>query len=269
VTKEKRNPPVDPVTIYIRQPTFGPWYKPRRSFAADSVRRIQKRPIQRQWPERKPLSASRPALRAPSPTRQERRIAEGWGWKNFGQSIILLGTDRLYKKDQYDEVRHLARPLIYGRCGTAIHLSLMSRGNPSLPWILPIPDHLLTLKRSAELGSPAAIYLVGALYDLGEDGHPHDPAIAHEHFKLAAAKGHAHSEWLCGVAYLYGTAFAAKDESKGLEMVQSSARKGFYGAVRMLSHFYENGEFGYPVDPSKAADLRELLMGGHKIIEYT
>lgn len=114
-----------------------------------------------------------------------------------------------------------------------------------------------------------AVYYVGMRLDMGEEGYERDPAAAHRCFERAAAMGHAHSEWLCGVAYLFGTSFLAKDEVKGLQLVAASARKRFYGAVRMEAEFYDQGKFGYAQDPEGAATLRALLDDDAVIIHYT
>ncbi|HEX9443596.1 MAG TPA: hypothetical protein VGA73_05725, partial [Candidatus Binatia bacterium] len=75
-------------------------------------------------------------------------------------------------------------------------------------------------------------------------------------FKRAADLKHAHSQWIHGIALLYGTENFEKDEREGLRYILESAEAKFQGALESLANFYEKGEFGFPVDLKKARSLR-------------
>ena len=256
----------DPVSRYLLDPTFGPAYRPRPKREKPYQKRIAtERP--HGWKPSKPVRGSRVPLNTLSPSDQRRALALGWGKQNFGRMIILLAADRLFSEGREGEMTRCLRSLIYGGCGIAICHGLEHEELPRQR--VQVPPWLVNVERAAMLSCPKAVYYVGMWLDLGEEGYERDPAAAFRCFERAAAMGHAHSEWLCGVAYLYGTDFSTKDEVRGLQLIAASARKRFYGAVRMEAEFYDQAKFGYAHDPERAAALRALLDDDSVIVHYT
>jgi len=119
--------------------------------------------------------------------------------------------------------------------------------------------HLHLLKRSAKHGYPPAQYSLGYHYDTGDLVDEDKPRAARL-FMRAASAGHAHSQWIHGLDLLYGRNGLPKDEAAGLRYVCASADAKFQGALETLARFHDKGEFGYPIDPVKAQELRQAAL---------
>lgn len=117
--------------------------------------------------------------------------------------------------------------------------------------------HLVLLKSSATKGYPAAVYALGACYDTGELVDL-DKELAATYFAQAAKAGHARSQWIHGEDLLYGRNGVVPDEAAGVAFMKRSADSKFVPALRTLSQFYRDGQFGLQKDLLEADRL--LLM---------
>jgi len=124
--------------------------------------------------------------------------------------------------------------------------------------------HIQYLMQSADQEYPQALYALGRYHDIGDMVNL-DRIKAAQLFKRAAELNHAQSQCIHGQHLLYGLHGIKKDESKGMDYVLKSAKSKFQGALEVLALFYEKGEFGFPIDPHKAASLRAEAEGDNVI----
>lgn len=115
------------------------------------------------------------------------------------------------------------------------------------------------LERSASQDYPPALYSLGAQFD-SESNDPSVRCKAAQLFRRAALLGHAHSQWIFGLNLLYGSNGIGKDVALGIEQISASAAKKFQGALETLARFHDRGEFGFAIDPEKAALFRRLAL---------
>jgi TPR repeat protein len=111
---------------------------------------------------------------------------------------------------------------------------------------------ILLLRRASERRYPPALFALAVAYDTG-DGLTIDKRKASELFMEAAVRGHAHSQWICSIDFIYDD--SSKYRSQGIELLFKSADQGFVGALQTLVKLYTNGDCGFP----KCAKLAEYF----------
>lgn len=102
-------------------------------------------------------------------------------------------------------------------------------------------------RRAAEGGNIEAAWMLGNLYFVGCPEVPRDLAVAFGHYKRAAEAGHADSAGSTAQAYLCGFG-VAKNEAQALRWPSVASERGGVLGKWVLSHFYERGTLGMPVD---------------------
>lgn len=70
-----------------------------------------------------------------------------------------------------------------------------------------------------------------------------------------------------GRCYLWGIHKVKKDEEKGLKMVKEAISQGCYSALRTLSGFYKNGEFGYEKNEQLSSYYLDLADAYQDVID--
>jgi TPR repeat protein len=113
------------------------------------------------------------------------------------------------------------------------------------------------LKRAYRLKNPEAAYLLAMHYDVG-DMVKKDPKKSLKLLEFSAAHNYPHALWQLGQIHLYGIKGYEKKIELGLSMIKLAAELKSQGALLSIADFYENGEFGYPVDKIKADKIRLL-----------
>jgi len=120
--------------------------------------------------------------------------------------------------------------------------------------------HLDWITQSANQEYPPALFELGNCYNDGELVSV-DKIKAAQLFKRAAELKHARAQYHHAIDLLYGSNGIEKNESMGLTYLLESKEARFRCAFELLAYFYERGEFGFPVDPKKAASLRTEAEG--------
>jgi TPR repeat protein len=173
-----------------------------------------------------------------------------------GARVIKEAHSALWKGD-FTRAEELLAPLVAAEDADALYLratfSLPKESREAFE-----KRHIAQLTRAAELGSPEAIYQIGAYHDVGDEL-PLDKKKAAELFRAAAAKGHLRSTWIHGVDLLAEIPYFEKDKAHGLELVEQAAEAGLEEALQTLVRIYDEGLFGIPANPEKAKRFGEML----------
>ncbi len=116
-------------------------------------------------------------------------------------------------------------------------------------------------REKAERKGVGSLLLTPALFELGgcyNEGElvSVDKAKAAQLFKRAAELKRAASQYTHAIDLLYGANGIQKDVLMGLKYLHESNEAKYRGTYDLLAYFYEKGEFGFPIDPQKAASLR-------------
>ena len=106
-------------------------------------------------------------------------------------------------------------------------------------------------KQAAKYGSVDAAYNLGVMYKKRRFGYPSSKDALYW-WRQAAERGHAPSQFNLGVMLAYGNG-TKKDTDAALKLWQKAARQGNPDAIATLARVYEQGLFGIPKDPAKAA----------------
>lgn len=120
------------------------------------------------------------------------------------------------------------------------------------------PNYARQLLRAGELGSVNAQRQLGVMYATGDWSGPKDLAEATHWYRLAAAKGHADSQYDLGFMLLLGEG-GPKNIEEGVRWLERAGELGEWTAFRLLLDCYENGYCDVPVNAEKAALWRGRL----------
>ncbi len=112
-------------------------------------------------------------------------------------------------------------------------------------------------KQAALYGSVDAAYNLGVMYLGREYGYPSKKDALYW-WQQAAEAGHPESQYNLGVMYAYGMGTKA-DGKQAIEWWTRAARQGNRNAIEALIRVYEEGLFGIPKDPGRAAKWKQLL----------
>lgn len=88
---------------------------------------------------------------------------------------------------------------------------------------------------------PKAIYELYELLDMGEEGFPHDPVLAHRFLKLACRYKFPQAYWQMGMVKIY----EENKVSEGIQLIKYSAKNGVLQAYGQLLDFCRLGLFGF------------------------
>jgi TPR repeat protein len=175
---------------------------------------------------------------------------------------ILNSARACAKKNRFNQFHKILKPLIRQENPEALFLAAtFSRRRESFE------KHeqrcIEYIQRAAAKEYPPALYVLGFYYDMGDATPviPHDQIKAAQIFKRGAELKHAHCQHLHAEALLYGAHGIEIDISAGLAYLRESAEAKFEGSLKLLAEFYDKGEFGFPIDPQKAASLRAEAEG--------
>jgi TPR repeat protein len=182
------------------------------------------------------------------------RLTQNYSWIQHEPAIQkLLNAARAHlDAGQFAEASALLVPLIADGNPEALYLGASfgcgdeteeAFERRSLDWIT----------KSAMQEYPPAMFALGLRY---KDGKGVERAKAAQLFKRAAELKHAASQYHHAVDLLYGANDIEKDEALGLTYLLESYEARYRCAFDLLAYFYEKGEFGYPVNPERAASLR-------------
>jgi TPR repeat protein len=173
---------------------------------------------------------------------------------NSQDAALIRQAKSLLEADKFEDARRILDPLIARGNAEAQYLGAgFSWGDETEEKF--DRRYLNLLRLSAEQDFPPALYALGYHYDTG-DLVGEDKVHAARLFMRAAAAKHAHSQWLHGLALLYGRHGVAMNQELGLLYIQESADAMLQGALETLARFHETGEFGFPVDLEQAQLLK-------------
>lgn len=170
---------------------------------------------------------------------------------------ILNSARACARKNRFNQFHKLLKPLIGQGNPEAIFLAAgFSRGRESEDQYE--RRYLEYIQRAAVAEYPPALYVLGVFYDTGDAVPviPRDKIKAAEIFKRGAELKHAQCQYFHAAGLLYGGNGIEKDIPAGLAVLQESVNARYAGSLRFLAYLYEKGEFGLPVDPVKAIELR-------------
>ena len=126
--------------------------------------------------------------------------------------------------------------------------------------------YLKALRYAAKRNVPWALYRLGSYYDMGvefsTESFPNNKRLATEYFIKAAQLGHHQSQWICAIAFLYGSEFIDRDEDEGKRFLSLSVKGKFIGAYETMAMFHKTGEFGF--ERSDEACIRFTIMAKSK-----
>ncbi|TMA83141.1 MAG: sel1 repeat family protein [Deltaproteobacteria bacterium] len=181
------------------------------------------------------------------------------------QKLLDIARDHL-KADQFAEASSVLMPLIADGNPEALYLGAWySWGDDTAEAFE--RRYLDWLTKSAMQEYPPALFVLGVYYNTGELVSV-DKAKAAQLFKRAAELKHAASQYSHALDLLYGTNGIERNEAMGFKYLLESKEAKFRGAFELLAYFYEKGEFGFPIDPQKAASLRAEADGDDVIGWY-
>jgi TPR repeat protein len=185
-------------------------------------------------------------------------------WIKHERSVqrILNSARACIKKSRFNQMHKILKPLIKQGNPEALFLAAnISRPKETSEQFE--RRHLEFIQQSAAAEYPPALYTLGFYYDMGDAVPviPHDQLKAAQIFKRGAELKHAHCQHLHATALLYGAHGIEKDVAAGMAYLKESAEAKFEGSLKLLAEYYEKGEFGFPVDPQKAASLRTEAEG--------
>lgn len=106
-------------------------------------------------------------------------------------------------------------------------------------------------KQAAKYGSVDAAYNLGVIYKQRRFGYPSSKDALYW-WRQAAERGHPESQFNLGVMLAYGNG-TKKDLPAALKLWQQAARQSNANAINTLAQVYDQGLFGIPADPAKAA----------------
>lgn len=118
-----------------------------------------------------------------------------------------------------------------------------------------LENRLKLLKSCADRGHANALFDLYVHYDTG-DGVHQNQQLAHEYLVKAEEANHPSAKWLVGQQLLYGTGLSGVDIPRGIRLIVEAVELKSKGAMLTLAGFYESGEFGQPIDPKQAQQLR-------------
>lgn len=186
---------------------------------------------------------------------------QNYSWIKHEPSIQkLLDTARRHlKHDRFTEASAVLVPLVANENPEALYLGASySWDNETVQAFE--SRYLDWITRAAKQDFPPALFVLGVCYNTGDlvniDKHK-----AAQLFKRAAELKHAASEYTHAIDLLYGTNGIEKNEAMGIKFLLKAKEHKFQGAFELLARVYEKGEFGFQVDPSKAASLRAEAHG--------
>jgi TPR repeat protein len=184
---------------------------------------------------------------------------QNYPWIKQDRSVqrLLNSARACAKRNRFNQFHKILKPLIRQENPEALFLA----GRFSRPRETGDKHerrYIDYIQRAAAKEYPPALYVLGFYYDMGDAVPviPHDQMKAAQIFKRGAELKHAHCQHLHATALLWGSHGIKIDIPAGLAYLQESADAKFKGSLQLLAEFYEKGEFGLPVDPVKAAELR-------------
>jgi TPR repeat protein len=193
---------------------------------------------------------------------------QNYSWIKHEPSVQkLLDMARKHiKAGQFAEASSVLMPLITDGNPEALYLgACYSWGDETAEEF--DRRYLDWLTKSAMQEYPPALFTLAVYYNTGELVSV-DKVKAAQLFKRAAELKHAASQYTHAIDLLYGTTGIEKNEAMGIKVLLEAKERKFQGAFELLARFYEKGEFGFPIDPSKAASLRAEAHGDDVIGWY-
>lgn len=193
---------------------------------------------------------------------------EEYPWIKHERSVqkILDSARNCIKKERFNQLHKILKPLIKQGNPEALYLAAnISRPKETSGQFE--RRHIEFIKQSAAAKYPPALFYLGVYYDMGDAAPaiPHDPIRGAQIFKRGAELKHIQCQHDHAVNLLYGTNGIEKDVDAGMAYLRESAAAKFVGSLQLLALYYENGEFGLPVDLQKAASLRAAADGDNVI----
>lgn len=167
----------------------------------------------------------------------------------------------LFDQGDFDALKKILPALIEKNVPEAIRIN-SSFFEPNTPEDEMDRIYVEGMFRAAELGDLKAQYEVGVLYDCGDYGVTQDKEKASYIFKALSDEGHPHSMWIHACELIWGQGSFPKSTEEGLKLLKNASETGSAQACITLATFYNDGEFGYPVDLEQRDKYRK------RAIEY-
>ncbi|KAJ1732313.1 hypothetical protein LPJ61_002107 [Coemansia biformis] len=112
------------------------------------------------------------------------------------------------------------------------------------------------LDKAARLGNVEAQFLLGYLFEFGEDGFPVDPRSSTHYYQLAAEQDNAKAQMALSGWYLSGGEGVPIDDRLAFDWGHRAAQQGLTRAMYAMGYYYEMG-IGCEIDIDRAKDWYE------------
>ncbi|KAJ2708357.1 hypothetical protein H4R19_004783 [Coemansia spiralis] len=112
------------------------------------------------------------------------------------------------------------------------------------------------LDKAARLGNVEAQYLLGYMFEFGEDGFPVDPMSSTHYYQLAAEQDNAKAQMALSGWYLSGGDNVPIDDRLAFDWGHRAAQQGLTRAMYAMGYYYEMG-IGCEADIHRAKDWYE------------
>ncbi|KAJ2782871.1 hypothetical protein H4R18_002020 [Coemansia javaensis] len=112
------------------------------------------------------------------------------------------------------------------------------------------------IDKAARLGNVEAQYMLGHMFEFGEDGFPVDPHSSTHYYHLAADQDHAKAQMALSGWYLSGGDGVPIDDRMAFDWGHRAAQQGLTRAIFAMGYYYEMG-IGCEADVARARDWYE------------